>query len=128
MNKAQALHEFWSSFDIPAIDEVSAYDLKDNQLLELGDTYITYEAATDEIDRKVSLTASVWDRSTSWATVTGKAEEISEAISYGGVTVPYDGGSLWITRGTPFTQRTVVEEDYDYRRITININAEFLSA
>ena len=128
MDKVQALHKFWSSFNIPAIDEVSAYDLKDSELLALGDMYITYEAATDEIGNKVSLSASVWDKSTSWATVTGKVEEISRAISYGGVIVPYDGGALWVTRGTPFAQRTVVEEDYDYRRITLNINAEFLSA
>ena len=128
MNKAQALQKFWSSFNIPAIDEVSAYDLKDKELLALGDTYITYEAATDEIDNKVSLSASVWDRTTSWAAVTDKVEEISRAISYGGVTVPYDGGALWITRGSPFAQRTIVEENYDYRRIIININAEYLSA
>ena len=128
MNKAQALHSFWSSFRIPAIDEISAYDLKDNEILELGDTYITYEAATDEIDYKVTMTASVWDRSTSWATATEKVEEIAEAISYGGVTIPYDNGLLWITKSTPFAQRTVVEENYDFRRITININAEYLSA
>ena len=128
MDKAQALQHFWASFNIPAIDEVSAYDLKDNELLSLGDTYITYEAATDEIDNKVSLSASVWDRSTSWATVTAKVEEISSHISYGGVIVPYNGGAPWITKGTPFSQRTIVEGDYDYRRIIININAEYLSA
>ena len=128
MNKAQALHKFWSSFSLPAIDEDSAYDLKDDDLLSLGDTYITYEAATDEIGQKVTLSGSIWDRSTSWETVSLKADEIFNAISYGGITIPYNGGMLWITRGTPFAQRTVVEEDYDYRRITLNINAEYLSA
>lgn len=128
MNKAQALHKFWSSFDIPAIDEISAYDLNDVQVLSLGNTYITYEVATDEIDYKVTLSASIWDRSTSWERISQKAEEISAAISYGGIVVPYDGGAIWITKSSPFAQRTVVEENYDFRRITLNINAEYLSA
>lgn len=128
MNKAQALHSFWASFDIPAIDEISAYDLKDAEVQDLGNTYITYEVATDEIESAVALSASIWDRSTSWASATSKAEEISSYIGLGGKLISYDGGALWITRGTPFAQRTVVEENYDFRRITININAEYLSA
>lgn len=128
MNKVQALHSFWESFGVPAIDEISAYDLKDTEIQALGDTYITYEVATDEIEAPVTLSASVWDRSTSWVTATEKAEEISQYIGLGGRLIPYEGGAIWITRGTPFAQRTVVEEDYDFRRITLSINAEFLSA
>lgn len=128
MNKVQALHSFWASFGIPAIDEISAYDLKDVEIQSLGDTYITYEVATDEIESPVALSGSIWDRSTSWATATAKAEEISQYIGLGGRLIPYENGAIWITRGTPFAQRTVVEEDYDFRRITLSINAEFLSA
>ena len=128
MNKVQALHSFWASFDVPAIDEISAYDLKDAEVQALGDTYITYEVATDEIESPAALSGSIWDRSTSWATATEKAEEISQYIGLGGRLIPYEGGAIWITRGTPFAQRTVVEEDYDFRRITLSINAEFLSA
>ena len=65
---------------------------------------------------------------TSWATATEKAEEISRYIGLGGRLIPYEGGAIWITRGKPFAHRTVVEEDYDFRRISLSINAEFLSA
>ena len=128
MNKVQALHSFWASFGLPAIDEISAYDLKDAEVQALGDTYITYEVATDEIESPAALSGSILDRSTSWATATEKAEEIYQYIGLGGRLIPYENGAIWITRGTPFAQRTAVEEDYDFRRITLSINAEFLSA
>lgn len=127
MTKSQALQSFWESFSIPAIDEVSAYDLKDSELLSLGDTYITYEAALDELDEPVSLSASVWSRSTSWSRVEEITALISETIGYGGKLVKYNTGAFWVTKGTPFAQRTITEEDYDIRRMTININVEYLS-
>ena len=128
IDKAQALHNFWSSFDIMAIDEQSAYDSKTLEELNIVYPYITYEVATDAFGAAVSIGADLWDKNTSWARVSQKAEQIAETIGRGGVMQPCTGGAIWITRGSPFAQRVAAENDYDVRRIHININAEFLTA
>lgn len=128
MDKIQALHSFWASFGIPAIDEQSAYDDKVTKDLEISFPYITYEVATGYFDEPVALAADVWDNSTSWAVASQKAEEIESRIGRGGIMIPYNGGAIWITRGSPFAERMDAETGYDVRRIHININAEFLSA
>lgn len=128
MDKVQALHSFWSSFGIPAIDEQSAYDENTLEDLNISFPYITYEVATDSFGDPVSIGADVWYKSTSWAEATAKTQQIENAISRGGKMVAYDGGAIWITRGSPFSQRTAAESGYDVRRVHLNINAEFLSA
>lgn len=123
MDSAQALHNFWSSFSWKAYDAttVPAEDF------EPSIQRVTYEVATGEIDYPILLTASLWDKSFSWATISQKAKEIFNRIGKGGVLLPYDGGAIWITRGSPFSQR-FADEDDTIRRILINVNAEFLSA
>lgn len=125
MDKAEALHDFWASFDLPAIDENSAWD--DETLEQLGITfpYISYESATSDLDDVLTLGADIWDRSPSWATVEAKAKEILDAIGLGGSIVFYDIGALWITRGAA---KRMASGDDAIRRIHIDINAEFLSA
>lgn len=127
-DKVQALHNFWSSFDVMAIDEISAYDTDTLADLNISYPYISYEVAEGEFDEPVAIGADLWDRSTSWARVSQLADRISAEISRGGKLVPYEGGAVWITRGTPFSQRMDAEGSYDIRRIHININAEFISA
>lgn len=129
MDKAQALHSFWSSFDLPAIDEQSAYDAGVLESLGYPSRYITYEVITSNLSTEpVALTASIWDRSTSWAFAQQKADEIAAAIGYGGKVVKIDGGYLWIKLGQPFAQRMADENNYDMRRIYLTISAEFLTA
>lgn len=120
MTKEQAFHSFWADFGWPTYDE--------NTVPESASLpRLTYEMAVGEFDFQVSLTASLWDRSTSWASVTSKSEEIYAAIGMGGKIIPFDGGAIWITRGLTFAQR-LSDEDDSIRRILININAEFLTA
>ena len=128
MDKAQALHTFWSSFDIPAIDEQSAYDEGVLEQLNITYPYITYEAATDSFDNTIMLSADIWYNDTSWSDISYKALAIESEIGMGGKLIPYDGGAIWITRSTPFAQRMASDTTNDIRRIHININAEFLSA
>ena len=120
MNKAQAIHEFWNSFGIPAYEETTVNDE------QAGDFYITYEVATDSLDNAVSMSASIWHRNTtSWTEVTLKAEQISDALVQVR-SIPLDTGYLYITRGTPFAQR-MADEVESTRRIYINVMAEFLA-
>ena len=120
MTKAEAIHEFWSSFGIPAYESTTVNEER------RGDFYITYSVATDSLDRIVSMSASIWElNSTSWKKVSEKAEEISDALIQV-KTIPLDIGYLYITRGQPFAQR-VSDENDSVRRIYINIMAEFLA-
>lgn len=123
MDSAQALHQFWSGFGWKAYD-ASTVPSKD---FEPEMPRITYEVSTSEFDYPVQLTASLWDRSYSWASVSRKADEIYSALGKGGVVLPYDGGAIWITRASPFSQR-LSDVDDAVRRIMINVNAEFISA
>ena len=124
MDKAQAIHEFWSSFGLTAIDEQSAYDTT----LELPDNYITYEVRSANLGDSVALTASLWYKSTSWADISKKADEIASYIGYGGRTIKVDGGYIQIWLGFPFAQRIAVEDNNDIRRIYLTILADFLTA
>lgn len=120
MDKAQSLHSFWSSFDIPAYDTSTVPD-------EAELPYITYDVATDHIDRQVQMTASLWYRSTSWTEISRKADEIAQTIGDGGKTLKVDGGYIYIFLGSPFAQR-MADEDEAIRRIYLMINAEYLTA
>ena len=118
MTREQCLHAFWSSFTWKAYDETS---VPDTAVLPR----ITYEVAVGEFGTPVSLTASLWERSTSWVGVTNKAEEIYANIGRGGIVLHYDGGTLWIRRGSPWAQR-MGDSDDTIRRIVLNIEAEFI--
>ncbi|MBQ6413027.1 MAG: hypothetical protein IJI19_06080 [Ruminococcus sp.] len=121
MDKAQALYSFWSSFGLTAYDEQTIPD-------NAQTPYITFETNTDSLDQPLALTASLWYRDTSWATISEKAEAIAAHIGRGGSVVHYDDGALWITRRAPFAQRIADPNDDGIRRIYMNINAEYLGA
>lgn len=125
MDKAQAIHHFWSSFQIPAYDEntIPTGDAKPSP------PYITYNVATGAIEDILLLTASVWYRDTSWVNVTEKVDEIAEKLGKNGFHIQeLDEGYLWIVQGSPFAQRMSDPEDDMLRRIYLNVTAEFLTA
>ena len=121
MDKAQAIHDFWSSFELPAYDESSVPD-------DARMPYITYNVATDGIDSVLPLHGSLWYRSTAWDEITEKSEEIAEALGANGYLIKkLDNGYVWMQKGKPFAQR-MTDEDEQVRRIYINVTAEFLTA
>lgn len=118
-DKTQALINFWSSFGIPAYESTNVPNDADFPRL-------TYDVATSSLDGQIALSASLWYYSTSWRSVTLKADEIGDEIGWGGHMEPYDGGAIWIVRGTPFAQRMDDPEAF-VKRIVLNVIAEFLS-
>ena len=119
MDKEQALQDLWGSFGVPAYD--SSTVPKDATLPR-----ITYQCSVDSFGTPVFMTASIWDRSTSWASVTALKNQISNAIGFGGILKHYDGGAMWITRGNPFAQR-MQDTDDSIRRIVLSVVVEFIS-
>ena len=120
MDKEQCIQQFWSSFEIPAYDERTVP-------ASASMPYITYELSTDTFGRFLQLSASLWYHSTGWAAITRKANEIGALIGAGGILRPYNGGALWIVRGSPFTQRMDDPNDSSIRRIVLQIYVEFMS-
>lgn len=119
MDKMQAYHDFWSSFGWAAYNETS---VPDTATLP----YITYEVSVDSFDNGLALTASLWDRSSSWATVVAKEKEIAQYITRGGTIKRYDGGAMWVRKGTPWAQRMSEAGDENIRRIVLNLAVEFI--
>lgn len=119
MNKQQALHNFWNSFNLEAYDEST---VPDDALFP----YITYESPSDSFGNSISARASIWYRSNSWSAITLKEEQISLDISRGGKMVAYDGGAMWIQRSNPWAQRLSDPDDDTIRRIVLNISIEFM--
>ena len=123
MTKAAAIYQFWSGFGLDAYEETVVPTGSDAPDFP----YITYSLVTDGFGNEVAMAASIWYRSTSWAEVNAKADEIAEHIGLGGVILPCDGGSVWIKRGLPFMQNMSDPSDDMIRRKYINISAEYIT-
>ena len=129
MNKAQALHLFWSRFSLPAIDEASAYDKNVLEQLDFSFPYITYEVASSNLGIPQQLTGSIWYRSTSWEDAELKAKEIADWIGYGGRVLPVAGGYIKIMLpNSGITYRRMADPDDSIRRIVFYIAVDFLTA
>ena len=129
MDKAQALHLFWNSFGIPAIDENSAYDTQVLEQLNIGYPRITYEVAERNLGEPTPLTASIWYRNTSWTAVETKAKAIAAFIGWGGRVFAIDGGymKIMLPRDSDIFRRMADEND-SLRRIVFNIVVDYMTA
>ena len=91
--------------------------------------YITYDLVVGEWGGgEVNMPVNVWYRCESEAEPNAKVREISRALGIGGVTLPCDGGVLWLKKGSPWAQAVRVEgEDEKVKRRYVNINVECLA-
>ena len=124
MTKEAALYNFWSMFGLPAYEENSVPSGEDGAEFP----YITYQVVTDSFGNDVAMAGSAWYRSTSWKEANAKAQEISNVLGSGGVTLACDGGIIWLRRGVPFAQSMGDESDDLIKRKYLNITAEFMTA
>jgi hypothetical protein len=120
MTKEQAYHSFLASFGWATYDENT---VPDDAFLPR----ITYNFADAEFGDPVAMSVSVWDRSTSWVSVTAMKDSIYNAIGLGGKIITFDGGYIWVKRGQPFSQR-MADENGSIRRIYIVLEVEYLTA
>ena len=90
--------------------------------------YGTYDYVTGSWDAgQIALTINLWFRTESEAIPDEKAQELSDKIGYGGVTIPCDGGYIWLKRGSPWCQSLSDDTDNTIKRRYINITAEYLT-
>lgn len=117
-NCAEILHDFWSGFGLKAYDENTVPD-------RTAFPYITYNVSIGRFDDTLTMSASIWYRSTSWKEISEKAEQIREVLEDGGRYIVTDKGAIWLKMGVPFAQR-MSDEDDNIRRIYINIEVDYI--
>ena len=121
MNRWEAIHQFWSSFGVPAYERNSTPDIK-----TLSFPYITYEAAVGSWEDIIPLTASIWDKSTSWRTIADLSDTIERTIRLS-LSITYDDGMYRVWIGdTPFSQNMGDPEDDKIKRKLLTVNFEFM--
>ena len=120
MTKGEALQAFFSQF----MDAYAASAVPEDVTLP----YLTYELITSAWDGgEVGMTVNLWFYTTGEAVPNAKAQELSDAIGYGGVTLPCDGGFIWLKRGSPWCQNLQDDTDQNIKRRYINVTAEYMT-
>lgn len=120
MTKGAALQSFFNGI-MPAYAETSVPD-------DASFPYLTYQLALNAWDSgETALAINMWFRTTSEAVPNAKAQELSDAIGYSGITIPCDGGFIWLKRGSPWCQSMRDESDPMIKRRYINIIAEYFT-
>ena len=120
MTKGAALQAFFSQF----MDAYAASAVPE----DVNFPYLTYELITSAWDGgEVGLTVNLWFYTTGEAVPNAKAQELSDAIGYGGVTLPCDGGFIWLKRGSPWCQNVQDDTDQNIKRRYINVTAEYMT-
>ena len=120
MTKGAAFQAFFESI-MPSYAETSVPD-------DAAFPYLTYQLALNAWDSgETALAINMWFRTTSEAIPNAKAQELSDAIGYSGITIPCDGGFIWLKRGSPWCQSMRDESDPMIKRRYINVIAEYFT-
>lgn len=120
MTKGAALQSFFNGI-MPAYAETSVPD-------DAAFPYLTYQLALNAWESgETALAINMWFRTPSEAVPNAKAQELSDAIGYSGVTIPCDGGFIWLKRGSPWCQSMRDESDPMIKRRYINVIAEYFT-
>ena len=120
MDRYEAQYGFWSGFNIPAYEENAVPDVD-----EITYPYITYQAVSAPFDGDVPINASIWTRSTTWAGADALADAIEAELRNGGKVVPYTGGMIWVTAGSPFAQSMGDPNDDRIKRKLLSVTLHF---
>lgn len=124
MNKEQALIKIFT--DMADVVGMKAYDelsIPDDAKLP----YWTYRVSTASMGELVLIPNSMWDRSSEWKRLSEATDKIDKYLSNGGVTQTYDGGMVWLYKGSPFSQRQLDPTDASIKRMYLVMQAEFIS-
>lgn len=115
-NTAKALYKFFNSFDLDAYVE---YNIPDDAELP----YITYQLIEPAWNDVGTIYARVWYRSTSYAAISAKVDEIKAAVG-DGISLPTDGGAVYLTPGTPYAQNMPMEGDPTLKVVYLLFNIQ----
>lgn len=120
MTKQAALQRFFSSFGLEAYPNGSTPP-------ETPFPWLEYDATLAEFGESTSIEVGLWFYTDSEAIPNAKAEEVRQAIGYGGKLLPCDGGAIWVKRGSPWCRPLTDETNRAIKRRLLNVDLEFLS-
>ena len=121
MTAEATIYTFLSGFNIPAYAATSVSD-------DAEFPYLTYELVTgDFMDGELAMVVNLWYRGDSEAEPNAKAREIAERITSGGRIIAFDGGAVWIKKGSPYCQSMGDTADDKIKRRYINLTVEFIT-
>ena len=132
MDKQQAYNAFWGDFGVLAFEENSIPDdtviqaLIDAGVAPAKYPMIAYEVIVDDLNNAIYPSASIYDKSSSWERIDKLVNTISARIQNMG-TIKLDNGRMFITKGSPFAQHMGEGEDFDIKRIVLNLGVEFFT-
>lgn len=120
MTPEAALFNLMSSFGVPAY---AATSVPDDAVMP----YLTYELAVGYWGSgEVNVPVRLWDRTASEARMNSMVRSVAAGIPVGGVTVPCDGGMLWVKRGSPWAQSLTDEATTNVKCRYLNVDVEYL--
>lgn len=120
MTKGAALHNFFSGF---GLDAYAASAVPDDVILP----YLTYDFISDSFGIENNIAVNLWMHTESEAIPNAKAQEIADAISLGGIFLRFDGGAVWVKRGSPWCQSLKDDTAPGVKRRLMNVTLEYLS-
>lgn len=121
MTKAAAIHQFFSSFGLPAYVSTSVPD-------GVEFPYLTYEFKTGAFgDTPVAITVNAYWYTESESIPNAWVEEFASRLGRGGILVRCEGGGVWIMRGSPFAQSVAYEDNTAIKRRYINIVLDWMT-
>lgn len=115
-----ALQSFFSDFGIPAYPHTAVPD-------QAAMPYLTYTPIFGYMFDQAGIVVNLWYRTESEAAPNAKATEIANSLG-GGVMLACEGGGVWLSRGSPFSQSLTDEDDNTIKRRYINVTAQFVTA
>lgn len=121
MDKFQALHNFFSGFGLKAYNEV---DLPTGANAP-ATPYLTYEVQVGDFSNSVSISFSIWYRSTTWEAVYRKSEEIRRALKFTKI-IKYDNGCICAVLGSPMVQFMGDDADDKIKRAVFNLELTYI--
>lgn len=119
MTKTQALYNFYSSFGMEAYPVDSVPE-------DTVFPWLTYENTIGDFGEQTSIALHLYYHTKSESIPNAKVEEIFQHLGLGGVQIPYDDGSIWIKRGSPFSNSPADQNDPLVKHRIVNLVLEFL--
>ncbi len=120
MTKGAALYQFFNQF----MPFYAASSVPEDVVFPYG----TYELVVDSWEGgEVGITVNLWFYTESEAIPNAKTQQMADKIGTGGITVPCDGGFIWIKRGSPWCQSLADDTAANIKRRYLNVTAEYMT-
>ena len=118
MDKWQAIDAYWNRYGVPAYNELTVPDTA-------PDKHITYQSGIGRLNGPMTLSGSLYWRSSSWAWGMQKATEMLKVMN---AEIPVDGGYVLFRVPDAYSAQPATDPmDPQVRRMIFQVQVEFLT-